>query len=66
MEESISFQNEVKDELLIRIQDRLNHIYIDCPYCENMEDDQYTCTHCWNQGGNGMLNINDLIKFQLK
>ena len=28
-------------------------IEIDCPECQCMEDDQYTCTTCWCQGGNG-------------
>ena len=36
---------------------------IDCPDCEYMSsDDQYTCTTCWCQGGNGKLNVFDYIK----
>ena len=28
---------------------------VPCPECANIEDEQYTCTFCWCQGGNGML-----------
>ena len=26
-----------------------------CPECANIEDEQYICTFCWCQGGNGTL-----------
>lgn len=26
-----------------------------CPECWCMEDDQYTCTICWTQGGQGVI-----------
>ena len=33
-------------------------IEIDCPDCEGMVDDeQYTCTTCWCQGGDGVLKV---------
>lgn len=35
----------------------IKKIEIDCPDCQCMEDDQYTCTICWCQGGNGKINI---------
>jgi len=28
---------------------------VPCPECANIEDEQYTCTFCWCQGGNGTL-----------
>ncbi len=28
-----------------------------CPHCEGIDDDQYTCTYCWCQGGNGKKNL---------
>lgn len=50
--------NELQDEILSEIK----NIEIDCPECQNMEDDQYTCTTCWCEGGNGRINIFDWIK----
>lgn len=32
---------------------------VDCPDCVDVEDDQYTCTSCWCDGGNGKLDITD-------
>ena len=38
---------------------------IDCEQCEWLTDDeQYTCTHCWCEGGNGKLHFNDVFKKQ--
>lgn len=34
---------------------------IECPECANVEDDQYTCTTCWNQGGNGRISTKMII-----
>ena len=51
--------NNMEDEILNKIQST----YIDCPACEGLTDDeQYTCTTCWYQGGNGRINIFDYIK----
>lgn len=33
-----------------------------CHDCQNIEDDQYTCTSCWSQGGNSEISIHSLIK----
>lgn len=30
---------------------------IPCPKCQDVEYEQYTCTTCWKQGGNGTLAI---------
>lgn len=35
----------------------IKNLYIDCPDCKYMDDDQYTCTTCWCQGGNGRINV---------
>jgi len=44
------------------IADRIKELYIACPDCEYMtSDDQYTCTTCWCMGGNGRLNVANLI-----
>jgi hypothetical protein len=49
----------MEDEILNKIQST----YIDCPACEGLTDDeQYTCTTCWYQGGNGRINIFNYIK----
>lgn len=38
---------------------------IDCAECEGLTDDeQYTCTKCWCEGGNGKLHFNDIFKLQ--
>jgi hypothetical protein len=34
----------VKEEIIDRINSTLRDLTIDCPECEGMEDDQYTCT----------------------
>jgi hypothetical protein len=36
---------------------------INCPNCKYLTDDeQYTCTTCWCEGGNGKLGFDDLLK----
>lgn len=36
---------------------------INCEECEGLTDDeQYTCTHCWCEGGNGKLHFDDVFK----
>ena len=33
-----------------------------CPDCRGMSfDDQYCCTTCWSQGGEGYRNVRDLV-----
>lgn len=45
------------------INDSINYLTIDCPDCEYMgSDDQYTCTTCWCEGGNGRINIISYLK----
>ena len=46
------------------ILERISRVEIDCPDCEWVEDDQYTCTTCWNQGGNGRINVSTWLKEQ--
>lgn len=39
-------------------EDLIENLTIDCPDCPiGIEDDQYTCTTCWCQGGNGTINV---------
>lgn len=46
--------NSIADEIL----ERMKLLEIDCPNCEGLVDDeQYTCTVCWCQGGNGKINV---------
>lgn len=36
---------------------------IDCEECEGLiDDEQYTCTYCWSEGGNGKFYFDDLFK----
>jgi DNA-directed RNA polymerase subunit RPC12/RpoP len=45
------------------ILDEIKRLYVDCPDCSSMgDDDQYTCTTCWNQGGNGRINVYEYLK----
>jgi hypothetical protein len=38
---------------------------IDCEECEGLIDDEhYTCTYCWHEGGDGKLHFDDLFKEQ--
>lgn len=45
----------VFDEILTEIK----YLYIDCPECTGIEDDQYFCTTCGCQGGEGAVNVLD-------
>jgi hypothetical protein len=40
--------NSVQEQIIENIKD----LKVDCPECECMEDEQYTCTTCWHEGGN--------------
>lgn len=31
--------------------------FVDCPNCEGIEDDQYTCSVCYSEGGDGEINV---------
>lgn len=45
------------------ILSRIKNLTIDCPECEHMwSDDQYCCTTCWSQGGQGKLNVYNYLK----
>lgn len=49
----------MEDEIINEIK----LIYIDCIECEGITDDeQYTCTLCWCEGGNGKINVFNYIK----
>lgn len=39
------------------IVEDIKMLYVDCPECRNIEDDQYGCTTCWWQGGQGRVNV---------
>jgi hypothetical protein len=50
-----------KEEIIDRINSTLRDLTIDCPECEGMEDDQYTCTTCWCEGGDGKIRVSEYI-----
>lgn len=57
--------NEIKEEILRRVHYAIRDTKIDCPDCESMySDDQYTCTTCWCEGGQGRLDITDYIEIK--
>ena len=46
--------NEIQQEIL----ETVRRLKIDCPACASIgDDDQYTCTTCWNEGGNGKIDV---------
>tara|TARA_R110002126_G_scaffold89764_2_gene214308 strand:- start:794 stop:973 length:180 start_codon:yes stop_codon:yes gene_type:complete len=47
-----------EDEIL----EQLKEATIECPECQHIEDEQYTCTTCWSQGGNGRLSVFEYLK----
>ena len=50
---------EIQDEIISQIKE----LHVNCPDCGDVTyDDQYTCTTCWNQGGNGSINVAEYIK----
>lgn len=50
---------EKEKEILSLISD----LEIDCPDCKYVYDDnQYTCTTCWCEGGQGKINVLQYIK----
>jgi len=55
------------EELENRIRECLCRTYIECPDCEDMySDDQYTCTTCWCEGGQGTIKITELITYDIQ
>lgn len=45
------------------IVDRIGDLRVNCPECENIDDDQYACTTCW---GGGRINVLEWINEQIK
>lgn len=51
--------NSLQEEILRNIKS----VYVDCPDCESVYDDeQYTCTTCWCEGGHGKINVFEWLK----
>ena len=50
------------DDINDEIANEINDLYVDCPDCKYMDDDQYTCTTCWCEGGNGRINVVQWVK----
>lgn len=40
-----------------RIKELLEDLEINCPDCGGIDDEQYTCTTCWCQGGEGKIKV---------
>jgi hypothetical protein len=54
----------LEEEIRNRVLRAISDVQIDCPDCESMDDDQYTCTTCWCEGGNGRLYVNKFLVFK--
>ena len=50
------------EDIIREISEEIKNLEIDCPDCKYMDDDQYTCTVCWCEGGNGKINVFEWIK----
>lgn len=49
------------EDIIKEIADEIKNLEIDCPDYKYMDDDQYTCTTCWHEGGNGRINVVEWI-----
>jgi len=38
-----------------------NNLYVDCPECANIGDDQYQCTTCGCGGGAGSISVESIV-----
>ena len=57
----ISDLSEIRQKILKEIKDSEHEV--ECPDCKYMDsDDQYTCTTCWCEGGNGTISVYTFIK----
>lgn len=54
--------NESLEGMQKEILNDIKRIEIDCPECKWMEDDQYTCTTCWCEGGDGKINVYEWLR----
>lgn len=51
--------SDIQKEIIREIKE----LYIDCPACAGVTDnDQYTCTTCWHEGGDGKILVWTWIK----
>jgi hypothetical protein len=50
----------MEEEIISRLESVLRYSYIDCPECENIDDDQYSCCLCENT--NKHINVLDYLK----
>jgi DNA-directed RNA polymerase subunit RPC12/RpoP len=58
-----NYFDEIKNKIVERIKDELENLEISCPDCEFFGgDDQYTCTTCWNEGGDEKINVLEYLK----
>jgi hypothetical protein len=58
---------EERDYIAEAIIERLRDVKIDCPDCADMySDDQYTCTTCWCEGGQGTLGYSEWKRYVIE
>ena len=50
----------------LKEEDAFDGVTVDCPDCECIYDEQFTCTTCWNQGGNGKISVEEIIDDLIK
>lgn len=52
------YEYNIQDEIL----DSIKRLEVDCPECEYIDDDQYSCGTCDGQGSGGKINVYDYLK----
>lgn len=61
---------ELSKELIETVieENEFYELKVSCPSCQSIDDEQYTCTDCWGQGGNTEYKVNVILKaaFDLK
>jgi hypothetical protein len=63
MVEKITIFKESMNNIQKEILKEIKKVEIKCPDCESMcDDDQYTCTTCWCEGGDGRINVFQWLK----
>ena len=51
-----------KKDIHSEIITRISKLTVECPDCEDVYDDQYTCTTCFSQGGNGNIDVLEYLE----
>jgi len=54
----------MNDQILREIID--TNLFVNCPECETIDDNQYQCTTCGEGGGYGRVSVTEFVQEQAK